>query len=337
MSENKTMMESEYITGLRSGFETYYSSVLKPKFADAEIQRKKYLCFFIVAIVAGFIVVPGIVIALFMSALTQGSSSFPYQSVKDLPLGTIFFGILILLVIVSTPILIYKKKSKARVMPEFIKYFGDFSYHYQSYIDDDTLIQSKLFKDYNHHTGDDFFIGSYKDVQMIISEEKLTRISTNNEGRAHTWLVFKGIAISLAMNKNFNGQTVVFKDWGIFNALHKLENLGSGLKKISLEDSIFEKEFEVYGTDQLEARYLLTTAFMERMLKVRDAYKANKIEFSFFNNNLLIAIESYKDMFESTSLFHSTTERKRIDETFEQFASVMGIIDILKLDKRLGM
>ena len=87
----------------------------------------------------------------------------------------------------------------------------------------------------------------------------------------------------------------------------------------------------------MKARYILTTAFMERMLKVKTAYKAKSLEFSFFDNKLLIAVKTKKDMFESTSLFKNTTNRKLINQTFEQFASILEIIDILKLNQRIWL
>lgn len=328
------MQESENITRLRSGFEDYYNNVLQPEFAGMEETRKKYLRYFIFGLLIVFIVIPLICFALFWLFLQQNGGNFHYEG--ELPVGLILFGLMCIIAIVSTPLTLFKKHSKGNVMPEFIKYFGDFSYHYQQYLDDFTLRKSKLFKDYNRHSGDDFFNGEYRGVGIAVSEEDL-KYHTYNGKRSSTSTVFKGIVILLEMNKNFSGQTIVLKDWGIFNAFHKLGNLKTKLQRIVLEDSVFEKQFEVYGTDQLEARYLLTTAFMERMLKVRDAYKSNKIQFSFFDNKLLIAINTNKNMFESTSIFRSTTDRKLIDQTFEQIVSIMAVIDILKLDRRTGM
>lgn len=325
--------ESPEISQLRAGFEQYYQNRLLPEFSGIEAIRKKYLRFYITGMVIIFLVIPLICIGLLWLFLANGGS----VNYNGEGMEWVIFGLLILIAIASSPIMIYKRKSKSQVMPEFVKYFGDFHYEYQDHIDDSTLMKSKLFNDYNRHSGDDFFAGDYKDVGVTISEENLTYHSTDSKGRPSNSQVFRGIVILLAMNKNFKGQTIVFKDWGIFNSFHKLGNLGNGLQRIVLEDCIFEKEFEVYGTDQMEARYLLTTAFMERMLKVRDAYKSNKIQFSFFDNRLLIAIKTNKNMFESTSMFRSCTDRRMIDETFEQFVSVMAIIDILKLDRRLGM
>lgn len=322
--------DSPHLSQLKSGFEEFYQNRLLPQLSGMEKTRKKYFRFFIIGIVVAFIIVPLICLGLLWIFLQQNNGNFTPGT--DLPFGLIFFGLLVLIAIVSSPILLYKRKAKDSVMPEFIKYFGNFHYEYQHYIDNMTLNKSLLFGEYNHHQGDDFFAGSYQNVGMIISEEKLQKIESREKG-VNIKDVFSGIIILLAMNKNFSGQTVVLKDKGILNIFNGV----MGLQRVVLEDSVFEKEFEVFATDQLEARYLLTTAFMERMLKVREAYKSNKIQFGFFDNYLLIAINTKKNMFETTSLFRSCTNRKMIDETFEQFTSIMAIIDILKLNQRTGM
>lgn len=321
------MTENRNIDELRAGFENYYHTILEPKFAEMENARKKYLRFFIIGILIIFIIIPAICIGLFWVFLQQNNGNFDYQG----DLGTIFFVLLVIIIIVATPIITYKQKAKSKVMPEFIKYFGDFIYKHQYCIDYGVITESLLFDEFNTQKGDDFFTGIYQDVEMSISEENLLRIHIPEKGFS-VKKIFSGVIILLEMNKNFSGQTVVLKDKGIFNAFSKIR----GLQKVTLEDSVFEKEFEVFSHDQLEARYLLTTAFMERMLKVRQAYKSNKIQFSFFDNSLLIAIETSKNMFESTSIFRKTSDRKMIDETFEQFISVMSIIEFLRLNQRTG-
>ncbi len=323
------MAEKRNTDQLRAGFENFYQTVLEPEFSGIEASRKKYLRFFIIGLLIIFVILPAICAGLFWLFLQQNNGEYHYHG--DLPLGTIFFALLVLIAIVSSPVFFYKRKAKNRVMPEFIKYFGDFEYAFMNCIDDDTIRKSLLFDEYNTHLGDDYFCGCFQEVGMVISEEKL-QFAEQHEKGVSIQKVFNGILILLEMNKNFAGKTVVLKDKGIFNAFNQMK----GLQKVALEDSLFEKEFEVYSNDQLEARFLLTTAFMERMLKVRKAYKSHKLQFSFFDNKLLIAIDCKKNMFESTSLFRKTTDRQLINETFEQFISVMAIIELLKLNQRTG-
>lgn len=119
--------------------------------------------------------------------------------------------------------------------------------------------------------------------------------------------VFQGICVLLTMNKNFKGRTVVVKDKGIFNVFKHI----SGLQRVKLEDMRFEDLFEVYSSDQIEARYLLTTAFMERMLKLSELYGGKSIQFSFDDYQLLLAIPTKQDMFEACSFFRSNVNKRK--------------------------
>ena len=70
-------------------------------------------------------------------------------------------------------------------MSDFANFFGTFSYENGKYLPDNLLIKSELFKNYNTHSGDDYFYGTYKDVGIMISEEKLQKITVSYETSQH--------------------------------------------------------------------------------------------------------------------------------------------------------
>ena len=80
---------------------------------------------------------------------------------------------------------------------------------------------------------------------------------------------------------------------------------------------IEEENLPVFSDDQIEARYLLTTGFMERMLRLRDLYNGKSIRFCFEQNHLLLAIPNGRDMFEAASFFRSNMNKAKIDVVFE--------------------
>lgn len=104
-------------------------------------------------------------------------------------------------------------------------------------------------------------------------------------------------------------------------------------RKVCLEDVIFSKKWKVYSDDQIEARYVLTPALMERMLAVKKLFHGYRIDFSFWENNLLIAVHTNKDMFETTSLFKSALDYQKVQEVIYQLYSVFKVIDVLNLKK----
>lgn len=328
--------ENRNIDELKSGFEAFYQSRILPIMLDMEKVRKKYLCYFILACCLAVVAIPSLMWGIFYfqvgaSIAEQNSSSFTDSAAYGL--------MAIIIAACGTPIALYKKKSKSKIMPLMLQYFESFHYQYKKTIFVD-VAKTRLLDAYDMREGDDYFEGAYKNVPIKVSEEKFTQrklVYRNNKPHYETVEVFHGILILLDMNKNFSGQTVVLQDKGFFNVFSKISHNLKGLSNVKLEDSVFEKEFEVFASNQIEARYLLTTAFMERMLKLRAAYHADKIEFSFFNNQLFIALETNRDMFEATSLFKTCLNKKLVEEAYLQIVSIFAIIDILSLDKRIGL
>ena len=106
-------------------------------------------------------------------------------------------------------------------------------------------------------------------------------------------------------------------------------------KEVRLEDPVFRQHFKVYSTDQIEARYILTTAFMNRILKLGEAYKW-KIKAIFINNNIYILIDVRKNWFEMP-FFKSSIDINNYKEFLNDFTKLLAITEILKLNQNIGM
>ena len=143
---------------------------------------------------------------------------------------------------------------------------------------------------------------------------------------------FRGVMIELDMPKSFSGHTfayeMAFSAQPLRNASHK------GYDLIKLEDVDFSKRYTVYSTNQTEARYVLTPAFMERLKNISLAYKAKYIRFSFQNNKLILLAASDKDLFMMADAFHDTG-KETFDILFDEIVTVLGLVDELKLQKRI--
>jgi hypothetical protein len=134
------------------------------------------------------------------------------------------------------------------------------------------------------------------------------------------------------MNKPFIGKTIVKADAGIIGNL--FGGMFEKLQKVKLEDPIFEKKFEVYSSDQIEARYLLSTSFMDRLLQLSKLFDNAKIQCSFFENTLFMMIPSNKNYFEMSSIFVPATFEEDINTIMEEMNLIFQIIDILKLNEK---
>ena len=300
-------MENNNETALKEKFTAYYQTNLLPLLQQQEKIRRKYLARFFLLLGLSVIFYP-----LFIMAVITIMAQFGSADGGPILLVSGFFVMLL-----YAPIHKYKKKVKNQIMPYFADFFGTFEYEFEKTIDSEILRQSKLFSDFRINKGDDYFTGVYEGVQITIAEERLQKpqdMSVMNISYEHHKDTFRGVCILLEMNKNFNGQTIGLCDWGWFNMFHASQ----GLQRVRLEDSRFEKIFEIYAENQIEARYLLTTAFMERLLKLQKLYEGKNIQFSFKDNKLLIAIATKQNMFETNAFFKSNLNRKTIDLAFEQ-------------------
>lgn len=142
---------------------------------------------------------------------------------------------------------------------------------------------------------------------------------------------FRGVIVELDMNKNFEGHTFILEKDNIKDNL----SVSGTYQKVNLEDYEFEQIFNVYSQNQIEARYILTTAFMERLKKLKEIYKAKYIRTAFKNDKIVILIHTGRDMFQMAGSSKMTKET--FVQLFDEITAVLDIIDILKLNKKLGL
>ncbi len=113
--------------------------------------------------------------------------------------------------------------------------------------------------------------------------------------------------------------------------IHALKK-GQG-KLIKLEDPEFAKFFTVYGDDRVEARYILSTNLMAKLVKFRKKARRS-IYVSFVDNMIYIAIEYTEDVFEP-KLFKSMLSFAPIREYFENIQMMLLIVEDLNLNRRI--
>ena len=168
----------------------------------------------------------------------------------------------------------------------------------------------------------DCFRGTHKGCAFAFYEGHLERRHQTKNGTS--WeTVFRGQLIRIAFPKKFLGTTVVRRDAGIFNTVARWM---SSMQRVALGDSRLEKAFEVYSTDQVEARYLIHPVFMERLLALETAFKGERLRCAFIDGDLLIAIEG-GDKFEIGSMFANLADIARVRAIVADITEVMRLIE----------
>jgi len=231
------------------------------------------------------------------------------------------------------PVSKYHSHVKEGIISKLIKFFGTLAFSENGKIDGNILRDASVTPVFQHYTGSDHISGEYDGVPMEMCEVKL-----ENEGRKNNKhiVVFIGEIFHIRLRKPFHGRTVVKRDGGLLGNL--LNAQFSGSQRVKLEDPKFEGIFDVFSTDQVEARYLLTTAFMERLLALRDMYSKNgSIKCEFFSNHLFIMVETGTNLFEVGDIEKSCLDTEDIHRFLGQMHSVFQVIDVLKLNKYTGL
>ena len=109
------------------------------------------------------------------------------------------------------------------------------------------------------------------------------------------------------------------------------------LKPIHLEDPVFNRKFKVYSTNEVECRYLITTAFMERFLNIKTAFGAKNAKCAFYDDVIMFAISTNKNLFEIGSIYSKLGNSRQLDKFFNEFASILLLVEHFKLDQKIGL
>ena len=318
----------------QEGFASYYEANIKDYVRQYEARRikalKKTRKRFLTFVPLYLLIVAACVLYIIHGVNTPGEDvEFAFWGI--IAATAIFYGF------VRHYIRRYKKRVKGRIFPVIFRYFGE-SYSYSADVgySIDTLKPWGIVPDYDRVNTEDLVRGSYKDVAIELFEAHLQKESRDKDNKRRYHTVFKGLCITLSVNKNFRGKTVIVKDRGIFNIFAKNRHM-KGLSTVKLEDPHFEKKFEVFSNDQIEARYLLTTSFMKRLMDLVEILKAKGVQCSFYKEKLLIMLPAKKNFFEPGSIFEPATFEHDIKTILEEMKIIFDIVDILKLNQNIGL
>lgn len=172
---------------------------------------------------------------------------------------------------------------------------------------------------------EDRIAGTHSGVSFQLCEANLRK----RDG-GETRNVFHGLLLIYSFPRTFHGQTVVLPDLSLAgNLVHGAMRSG---ERVTLEDPRFEEKFEVYSTDQVEARYLLNPRFMERLTELSGHFNTSwALHAAFDGNDLLISIRATKNMFEGGGLLEPALARKRANDLLEELKLIFSIIEVLDL------
>ncbi len=255
------------------------------------------------------------------------------------------FGIVvpgaIILYRISDDIRTYKYRFKQEVVGAALKVVDqNLTFDHESGISESEFISSQLFTNSpdRYHT-EDLISGKDEKTSFCFAEvhaEYKTETQTKNGRQVHWHDILKGIVFVADFNKNFNGTTVVRpKDFGSSIGAWFSKNVYSFGDKdvVQLENDYFNKNFVTQSTDQVEARYILTPAMMERISALNDR-SAYCVSLSFISSSVYIAFPLDNNYFEPP-VFKTLLKPDLLNEDLHILSFMFGIIKELDLNTRI--
>ncbi len=224
----------------------------------------------------------------------------------------------------------YSRLYKDRVLPRLAADFGDLSYRDAVVPSLSLLRDQKLFRRFDDVYAEDEIFGTYRGVPLSIVEIKLSYGSGDDRQT-----VFDGLLTTIDLPRGLRGITAVIADNGVLGNLRdRFES--DGRSRVSLEDPAFEKVYEVYGTDQIGARALLTPAFMARFLTLGERAGYMRPLALAQDHRLTIALPKagYHSLFEPPSYSEPAKSEAHLVKLHDDIAAVLKAADaVIDLDQ----
>lgn len=198
--------------------------------------------------------------------------------------------------------------------------------------------RSELFMEaYDRFSGKDLVRGEIEGVKVRFCDLHVEKKVRTKNGKEEWNDIFSGLFFVADFNKTFHTKVVVLPDvaersLGILGTWLQGVNPSRG-ELIKLDHVAFEKLFVVYGDDQIESRYILSHALMERIVAFHQ--KIDKpLYLSFVDSKLFLALHYTKPLFEPI-LTRSLLEFKSIKDYFELLMMITNIVTEFKLNEKL--
>lgn len=227
-----------------------------------------------------------------------------------------------------------KKLLRKSVYPTLISSLDGFSYVDLNSQDTlnlfDKLVETNVLGSITRIVCDDCIRFDRKDTQFSIYDMAADTLVCAGRSSGRKTL-FDGILVIAKCHKNFNSVTVI-KPKNLPDFVH---DSFTAFERVKLEDPVFEKNFNVYSTNQIEARFLITTAFMERLIKIEQKFKGH-ISCHFEKGEIFICINDSKDRFE-IPMDKPLTDEKALLPIFEDINAIRQLVETLKLEDSTGL
>ena len=188
----------------------------------------------------------------------------------------------------------------------------------------------RLVPDHDRGRFEDRWSGHFGDIPFALHEAKLEK--RRGSGKNRRWVtVFRGIIMSVGYKRRFHGTTILVRDnahrkfWGGKKDHVTVDGLQLDYAEMVHPD--FEDAFDIYTSDQVEARHLIDPLYVEQLIALEHAYSGSNVGTIFHEGSLVVALKA-ENMFESGNI-EARRDRAMIERTLDQFGRLAALAKTL--------
>ncbi|WP_163319011.1 DUF3137 domain-containing protein [Dysgonomonas sp. 520] len=336
-------------------FKEFIKTDLMDTISDVESNRKSTRSTMIIMGVIATLLAFGFVGYMAYNAM-QTSKAGNYSSMGSDPIKTFLPFIAIFLVIYVGYYIYSKSKSKGqadtatggyesiqttfktKIFDKMVKFINpSVEYSPLGHIGLPEFLESGFFVEKNYDIdGSDQISGRHNGVPFLMCDLSVSYRRNFSDEKEGPDSVFFGQFFVARFNKSFSSSVYLIPKKKFFAGSNDIGGYTSPSgEKVLLEDPEFMDMFNVYAEDQVEARYILTTAMMERIKQLTKRTKG-QYHIVFNNNKITVANNSRTDNFEvgySKSL--TKNDNELLVNFYKDLADQFAIIDELRLNVRI--
>ena len=250
----------------------------------------------------------------------------------------------------------YKREFTADEAFEFIdkyknfylkNYINSLGFEYQKigHIHALDIIKSGLFASFDKQSGNDRIDGEIDGVRFVFSDLLIENkieiqekdsfvlkggLLTPNSLEKTFITAFQGLFFMADFHKKINSKTVVLSRVGRQNSEIIAKNR---LKDIKMDNTEFNKLFEVFTNDPQNAMYILNFSLMEQLIKLQKMLK-DPLSVSFVDNRIFIKVDRGYDSFEP-DLSQNIVNKNIAPRIKAELNAMFDIVKILKLNSKI--
>lgn len=212
----------------------------------------------------------------------------------------------------------FRREIKNKFYDDFLKCFDFITEHKingsDEYIDN-TMPANTLY--------DDMFYGCYKGIQFKILEVRNFILEQRYNIRRNLSVTFV-----MELNKFVKSPITIISKYN--NPFIKCYYQLFSERKTNLENIVFNKNFEVVTQDQIEARYVLTNEFMNKLNQFESIFGTKSLKCIINQQRITFTFFTQKDLFEIGNLFYSVESSVQIKKFYKEITAICEMIDYFK-------